>query len=69
MKGVAKGVCPINTGKVLIGRDYIPTKPQYATKAELFWQGVLLNRTRVRPSVSTSVKRILNLTRALRFWK
>ena len=69
IKGVAKGVFPVNTGKVLIGRDYIPTKPHYATEAELFWQGVLLNRTQVRPSVSTSVKRILNLTRALRFWK
>ena len=67
--GVAKGVYPINTGKVLIGRDYIPRKPHYATEAELFWQGVLLNRTQVRPSVSTSVRRILNLTRALRFWK
>ena len=67
--GIAKGVTPINTGKVLIGRDYIPTKPHYTTEAELFWQGVLLNRTQVRPSVSTSVKRLLNLTRALRFWK
>ena len=55
MKGVAKGVFPVNTGKVLIGRDYIPRKPHYCTEAELFWQGVLLNRTQVRPSVSTSV--------------
>ena len=69
MKGVAKGVYPIDTGKILIGRDYIPTKPHYATEAELFIQGVLLGRRTVRPSVSTSVKRILNLTRALRFWK
>ena len=69
MKGVAKGVYPIDTGKILIGRDYIPTKPHYATEAELFWQGVLLGRESVRPSVSTSVKRLLNLTRALRFWK
>ena len=69
MKGIAKGVTPVNTGKVLIGRDYIPRKPHYATEAELFWQGVLLNRTQVRPSVSTSVKRLLNLSRALRFWK
>ena len=69
MKGIAKGVTPIDTGKILIGRDYIPRKPHYATEAELFWQGVLLNRTQVRPSVSTSVKRLLNLTRALRFWK
>ena len=71
--GVAKGVYPINTGKVLIGRDYIPRKPHYATEAELFWQGVLLNRTQVRPSVSTSVslfsRRFVNLMRALRFWR
>ena len=69
MKGVAKGVFPINTGKVLIGRDYIPRKPHYATEAELFWQGVLLNRTQVRPSVSTSVRRLRNVLRALRFWR
>lgn len=67
--GVAKGVYPINTGKVLIGRDYIPRKPHYTTEAELFWQGVLLNRTQVRPSASTSVKRLRNVLRALRFWK
>lgn len=53
--GVAKGVYPINTGKVLIGRDYIPKRTQYATEAELFWQGVLLGRRTVRPSLSTSV--------------
>ena len=69
MKGVAKGVTPVNTGKVLIGRDYIPRKPHYATEAELFWQGVLLNRTQVRPSVSTSVRRLRSVLRALRFWK
>lgn len=67
--GVAKGVYPINTGKVLIGRDYIPRKPHYATEAELFWQGVLLGRESVRPSVSTSVslfsRRFVNLTRAI----
>ena len=68
MKGIAKGVTPINTGKILIGRDYIPRKPHYATEAELFWQGVLLNRTQVRPSVSTSVRRLRNVLRALRFW-
>ena len=66
---VAKGVYPVNTGKVLIGRDYIPRKPHYATEAELFWQGVLLNRTQVRPSVSTSVRRLCNVLRALRFWR
>lgn len=53
--GTAKGVYPINTGKVLIGRDYTPKHTHYTTEAELFWQGVLLGRTRVRPSVSTSV--------------
>ena len=67
--GVAKGVYPINTGKVLIGRDYSPRKPHYATEAELFWQGVLLNGTQVRPSVSTSVRRLCNVLRALRFWR
>ena len=67
--GVAKGVYPINTGKVLIGRDYIPRKPHYATEAELFWQGVLLGRESVRPSVSTSVRRLCNVLRALRFWR
>ena len=69
MTGVAKGVYPINTGKVLIGRDYIPRKPHYCTEAELFWQGVLLNRTQVRPSVSTRVRRHCNVLRALRFWR
>lgn len=53
--GVAKGVYPINTGKVLIGRDYIPKKPHYTTTEQFFWQGVLLGHTRVRPSLSTSV--------------
>lgn len=55
MKCVAKGVYPVNTGKVQIGCMYLPTKPHYTTEAELFWQGVLLGRTRVRPSLSTSV--------------
>ena len=69
MTGVARGVTPINTGKVLIGRDYIPRKPQYATEAELFWQGVLLGREFVRPSISTSVKRLRSVFNALRFWR
>lgn len=67
--GIAKGVYPIDTGKILIGRDYIPTKPHYATEAELFIQGVLLGRRTVRPSVSTSVMRFRAVLRALRFWK
>ena len=74
MQGVAKGVYPINTGKVLIGRDYIPKKPQYTTEAELFWQGVLLGHRAVRPSFSTSVslfsRRFINVLRSLRsFWR
>lgn len=67
--GTAKGVYPINTGKVLIGSMYLPTKPHYCTEAELFWQGVLLGRKSVRPSVSTSVRRMRNVLRALRFWR
>ena len=69
MKGIAKGVFPVNTGKVLIGRDYIPRKPHYCTEAELFIQGVLLGRRTVRPSVSTSVMRFRAVLRALRFWR
>ena len=69
MKGIAKGVTPINTGKVLIGCMYLPRKPHYATDAELFWQGVLLGRESVRPSVSTSVRRLRNVLRALCFWR
>ena len=69
MKGVAKGVVPYNTGKILIGRNYVPNQHRYTTGAELFWQGVLLGRTRVRPSLSTSVslfaRRFVNLTRAI----
>lgn len=67
--GTAKGVYPINTGKVNIGAMYIPKKPHYCTEAELFWQGVLLGRRTVRPSLSTSVslfsRRLFNLTRAV----
>lgn len=74
LKGVAKGVYPIDTGKVLIGRNYIPMKPRYTTEAELFWQGVLLGKARVRPSMSTSVilfsRRFINVLRSLRgFWR
>ena len=73
MKGIAKGDIPVNTGKVLIGSMYLPRKPHYTTEAELFWQGVLLNRTQVRPSVSTSVslfyRRLRSLVQALTFWR
>ena len=65
MKGIAKGVYPIDTGKVLIGRDYVPKHVHYTTEAELFWQGVLLGRESVRPSLSTSVKRWGNIVRAV----
>ena len=67
--GTAKGVYPINTGKVNIGAMYLPKRTQYATEAELFWQGVLLGRRTVRPSVSTSVMRLRAVLRALRFWR
>ena len=68
--GTAKGVYPINTGKVLIGSMYIPKRTQYATEAELFWQGVLLGKRSVRPSLSTSVslfaRRFANFVRVFR---
>lgn len=60
MTGVAKGVYPIDTGKVLIGRDYIPRRTQYATTAELFWQGVLLRQE------SVWVKRLRRVVKLLR---
>ena len=69
MKCVAKGVYPIDTGKVKIGAMYLPTKPHYCTDAELFWQGVLLGRRTVRPSLSTSVMRLRAVLRTLRFWR
>jgi len=58
--GVAKGVYPIDTGKVLIGRDYIPRRTQYATTAELFWQDVLLRQQ------SVWVKRLRRVIKLLR---
>ena len=68
--GTAKGVYPINTGKVLIGSMYIPKHHQYTTEAELFWQGVLLGKRSVRPSLSTSVslfaRRFANFVRVFR---
>ena len=69
MKCVAKGVYPINTGKVSIGAMYIPKKPHYTTTEQFFWQGVLLGKRRVNPSASTSVMRLCAVLRALRFWK
>lgn len=60
MTGVAKGVYPVDTGKVLIGRDYIPRRTQYATTAELFWQDVLLRQE------SVWVKRLRRVIKLLR---
>ena len=59
-KGIARGVYPIDTGKVLIGRDYIPRRTQYATTAELFWQDVLLRQE------SVWVKRLRRVIKLLR---
>ena len=59
-KGIARGVYPIDTGKVLIGRDYIPRRTQYATTAELFWQDILLRQE------SVWVKRLRRLIKLLR---
>lgn len=67
--GVAKGVFPVNTGKVLIGCMYLPKRTQYATEAELFWQGVLLRGTKSPTSVSLFARRFVNVLRALRFWR
>ena len=58
--GVAKGVYPIDTGKVLIGRDYIPRRTHYTTQAEFFWQGVLLRQE------SVWVKRLRRVVKLLR---
>ena len=69
MKGIAKGVTPINTGKVLIGCMYLPRKPHYATEAELWVQDLLLRGTKSPTSVSLFARRLFNLTRALCFWK
>ena len=55
MTGVAKGVYPINTGKVSIGAMYIPKKPHYCTEAELFWQGILLGK-KVKPHPATLIR-------------
>ena len=54
MKGIAKGVIPVNTGKVLIGSMYLPRKPHYTTEAELWVQDLLLSKPKPRP-ISTSV--------------
>ena len=58
--GVAKGVYPVDTGKVLIGRDYIPRQTHYTTQAEFFWQGVLLGQE------SVWVKRLRRVIKLLR---
>ena len=60
MKHVAKGVYPINNGKVSIGAMYIPKKPHYTTEAELWTQKLLLSK----PSA-----RITMMRRVIRFFK
>ena len=60
MKHVAKGVYPINTGKVSIGAMYIPKHHQYTTEAELWTQKLLLSK----PSA-----RITLMRRVIRFFK
>ena len=80
MKCVAKGVYPINTGKVSIGCMYTPKKPHYTTSAELYWQGVILRKQprvfykpRHAPLFTTSVTsfaaRFANCVRAIKFWR
>ena len=61
-KGVARGVIPVNTGKVLIGRDYIPKHTHYTTEAELWTQNLLLSKP---TSVTLASRRLVNLTRAI----
>lgn len=61
--GVAKGVYPINTGKVLIGRDYIPRKPHYTTEAELWTQRLLLSKP---TSVTLFLRRVVKFFRGVR---
>ena len=63
MKCVAKGVYPIDTGKVKIGAMYLPKRHQYSTEAELFWQGVILGKP---TSVTLASRRFINVLRALR---
>ena len=69
MKCVAKGVYPINNGKVSIGSMYLPRRVQYSTEAELFWQGVLLRKKKTPSGVSSFVVRFANCVRAIRFWR
>ena len=58
MKCVAKGVYPLDTGKVKIGCMYTPTKPHYTTEAELWMQGILL-RKQSPSGVSSFVNRMV----------
>ena len=55
MKHVAKGVYPINTGKVNIGAMYLPKKPHYTTTEQFFWQGILLGN-KVKPHPATLIR-------------
>ena len=58
MTGVAKGVYPINTGKVSIGAMYIPKKPHYCTEAELWTQKLLLSKPSKR---ITLMRKLVNI--------
>ena len=60
MKGIAKGVIPVNTGKVLIGSMYLPRKPHYTTEAELWVQDLLLSKPKPT-SVSLFYRRLRNV--------
>ena len=63
--GIAKGVYPINTGKVLIGRDYIPKHTHYTTEAELWTQDLLLRGREKPTSVALASRRFVNALRAV----
>ncbi len=60
MKHVAKGVYPINTGKVSIGAMYLPKRHHYCTQAELWTQNLLLSK----PSKHiTLMRKLVNIFR------
>ena len=59
MKCVAKGVYPINTGKVSIGCMYLPKRVQYCTEAELWTQQLLLAKKKTPSGVSSFVNRLV----------
>jgi len=69
MLGVAKGVYPVDTGKVLIGRSYIPKHTHYTTEAEFWVQNLLLRKPRSPSGVSCFRKRLQSVVNALSFWR